>query len=219
MKKLFIAIAFLLPMLAHADNSMDLYRQQMNDNIDRIAEQAGRDYETERQGKIQAREAAKRQQEEVFAKAMVAADAKLRAKEGLPPRSEIVDNRTVGEKLNNEPVQVAQAATSGYNSPDSAYVRACVKDARDKVKVIGTVYSTAAGYDYPADAGSIQPSFPKAFRNPVRNEQYIHPIEFQQTFVRGFPTRVRVMYSSSEKNDPNSCVFQGIEFLDQTDAN
>lgn len=116
---------------------------------------------------------------------------------------------------------VAQAGTAetGYNTPDAAYVRACVKDARDKIKVIGTVYSTAAGYDYPADAGSVQPTFPKAFRNPVRNEQFIHPIEFQQTFVRGFSTRVRVMYSSATKNYPNSCVFHGIEFLDQTDAN
>lgn len=118
-----------------------------------------------------------------------------------------------------QPVQHAQAA-KGYNSPDDKYAKVCAADAREKATTVGATYSQAAGYDYPPSVSdSSTPSFPPAFRNPVRKEQYIHPIEFKVRMVRGFETRIRVMYSNSDIQSSNGCVFQGIEFLDMTDAN
>jgi hypothetical protein len=110
------------------------------------------------------------------------------------------------------------SAADGYQSADKAYAKPCVADARVKATTIAEAYKTAAGYDYDAELKLVDPSFPSAFRNPVRKEQFIHPIEFKVGFVRGFETRIRVMYSNSSKTE-DLCVFQGIEFLDLTDAN
>lgn len=118
-----------------------------------------------------------------------------------------------------QPVQHAQSAR-GYNSPDDKYAKVCAADAREKATTIGATYSQVAGYDYPPSVSdSSTPSFPPAFRNPVRKEQYIHPIEFKVRMVRGFETRIRVMYSNSDVQSSTGCVFQGIEFIDLTDAN
>lgn len=109
-------------------------------------------------------------------------------------------------------------AAEGYQSPDKAYAMPCVADARAKATAISEAYMAAAEYDYEPELKLVDPSFPSAFRNPTRKEQFIHPIEFKVMFVRGFETRIRVMYSNSSKTE-DMCVFQGIEFLDLTDAN
>lgn len=110
-------------------------------------------------------------------------------------------------------------AVTGYNSPDDKYVKSCVTDAKHRIETIGAVYSTVGGYDNKPEVNYITPVFPAAFKNPVRPSQYIHPIEFNVGMSRGFQTKVQVFYSSSKVGDSKSCVFQGISFLDQTDAN
>lgn len=109
-------------------------------------------------------------------------------------------------------------AEDGYKSPDVKYAKPCVVPARLIAEPIAEAYRVAAGYDYEAELKLVDATFPSAFRNPSRKEQFIHPIEFKVLFLRGFETRIRVMYSNSTL-DGSGCVFQGIEFLDLTDAN
>lgn len=110
-------------------------------------------------------------------------------------------------------------AADGYKSPDVKYAKPCVADARQKAQLMANTYQEMNQLDYEAELKLVDPTFPAAFRNPVRKEQFVHPIEFKVLFVRGFETRIRVMYANSSATDPNMCVFQGIEFLDLTDAN
>lgn len=154
--------------------------------------------------------------------AIVANNARLASEESsrqLKVAQERQKQLEVQRKATEEPQQHAQSA-KGYNSADSKYAKVCASDARGKLATIGAAYVEAAGYDYaPSLSSASVPSFPPAFRNPIRKEQYIHPIEFKVRMVRGFETRVRVMYSNSDVQSSSGCVFQGIEFLDMTDAN
>ena len=153
---------------------------------------------------------------ETSEKARLASEESTRQLKVAEARQKEQASQTTAE---GQPVQHAQSA-KGYNSPDDKYAKVCAGDAREKATTIGAAYSQAAGYDYPPSVSdSSAPSFPPAFRNPVRKEQYIHPIEFKVRMVRGFETRIRVMYSNSDVQSSNGCVFQGIEFLDLSDAN
>lgn len=147
--------------------------------------------------------------------AVMANNARVASEEAAEKQKKLEAQR----KATEEPQQHAQAA-KGYNSADSKYAKVCANDARGKLTTIGAAYVEAAGYDYaPSLSSASVPSFPPAFRNPNRKEQYIHPIEFKVRMVRGFETRVRVMYSNADVQSSSGCVFQGIEFLDMTDAN
>lgn len=109
-------------------------------------------------------------------------------------------------------------ASDGYLSPDVKYAKGCVGEAREKAQKMANTYQEMNGYDYEAELKLADPTFPAAFRNPTRKEQFIHPIEFKVMFLRGFETRIRVMVSNADAKNPG-CVFQGVEFLDLTDAN
>lgn len=111
------------------------------------------------------------------------------------------------------------SAATGYSSSDASYVKSCVTDAKHRIETIGATYSTVGGYDNKPEVSYLTPTFPPAFKNPVRPTQFIHPIEFSVGMTRGFQTKVQVFYSSAKVGDPKACVFQGISFLDQTDAN
>lgn len=109
-------------------------------------------------------------------------------------------------------------AAEGYNSPDVKYAKPCVAEAKQKAAIMLKTYAAMGEWNYD-QVDNLPPAFPKAFKNPVRPEQYIHPIEFTAAVSRFNDTRIRVMYANSSTTDPSLCVFMGIEFLDLTDAN
>ncbi|CAM8750707.1 hypothetical protein CENTIMANUS_00096 [Klebsiella phage vB_KpM_Centimanus] len=115
-------------------------------------------------------------------------------------------------------VAFSSMAAEGYNSPDVKYAKPCVAEAKQKAEIMLKTYAAMGEWDYDL-INSLPPTFPKAFKNPVRPEQYIHPIEFTAAVSRFIDTRIRVMYANSSTTDPSLCVFMGIEFLDLTDAN
>ena len=115
-------------------------------------------------------------------------------------------------------VAFSSMAAEGYNSPDVKYAKPCVAEAKEKAAIMLKTYAAMTGWDYD-QVNNLPPTFPKAFKNPIRPEQYIHPIEFTAAVSRFIDTRIRVMYANSSTTDPSLCVFMGIEFLDLTDAN
>lgn len=115
-------------------------------------------------------------------------------------------------------VVFSSMAADGYKSPDVKYAKPCVAEAKQKAATMLKTYAAMGEWDFD-QVDNLPPAFPKAFKNPVRPEQYIHPIEFTAAVSRFNDTRIRVMYANSSTTDPSLCVFMGIEFLDLTDAN
>lgn len=109
-------------------------------------------------------------------------------------------------------------AGTGYSSPDAAYAKPCVTEAKQKAATMLKTYAAMGGWDYDNMIND-KVTFPAVSKNPAFPQQYLHPIEFTALVSRGVETRIQAVYASSSKTDPNLCVFMGIVFLDKTSAN